>query len=86
MKAPKTDSYANKLNRLRRTLSCKEPDRVPLFELFWLEFLDKWQKEKHLKGLKNLKFKSELIRKYGNYPLKLGKYDLAEFDKYINNY
>lgn len=40
------DSYRNKLRRLQQTLSCVEPDRVPLFDLFWQEFLDTWKKEK----------------------------------------
>lgn len=40
------DTYENKLARLRKSLSCEEPDRVPLFDLFWKEFIDIWQKEK----------------------------------------
>ena len=42
------DTYDNKLQRIRKTLTCNEPDRVPIFELFWVEFLQKWWEEKHL--------------------------------------
>lgn len=42
------DSFENKLERMQKTLSCKEPDKIPLFDLFWVEFVDKWKKEKGL--------------------------------------
>lgn len=42
------DSFKNKLNRMQKTLSCTEPDRIPRFDLFWEEFLNKWWKEKGL--------------------------------------
>jgi len=42
------DSFKNKLERMQKTLSCKEPDKIPLFDLFWVEFVDKWKKEKGL--------------------------------------
>lgn len=42
------DSFENKLTRMQKTFSCQEPDRVPLFDLFWAEFIAKWQKEKGL--------------------------------------
>lgn len=40
--------YEKKLMRVRETLSCNEPDRVPIFELFWDNFLEKWRQEKGL--------------------------------------
>ncbi len=39
-------AYERKLDRVRKTLSLVEPDRVPVFDLFWQEFLDAWKKEK----------------------------------------
>lgn len=42
------DSYKNKLERIRKTLSCTEPDRIPVFELFWVRFLENWRREKKL--------------------------------------
>ena len=48
------DTYENKLKRIRKTLTCKEPDRVPIFELFWVEFLEKWLKEKKLEAGTNI--------------------------------
>lgn len=42
------DSYQQKLTRLQKTLSFQEPDRIPLFDLFWQEFIDRWLKEKGL--------------------------------------
>ncbi len=42
------DSYGNKMRRLRRALKCEEPDRVPVFELFWVEFLKAWRNQKGL--------------------------------------
>lgn len=40
------DTYSNKLMRMTDALSCREPDRVPVFDLFWQEFLDVWTQEK----------------------------------------
>ena len=40
--------YEKKLMRIREALSCNEPDRVPVFELFWDSFVKKWRKEKGL--------------------------------------
>ncbi len=42
------DSFENKLSRMQKTFSCEEPDRIPLFDLFWSEFVQKWRKEKGL--------------------------------------
>ncbi|NQT58753.1 MAG: hypothetical protein HQ557_07200 [Bacteroidetes bacterium] len=40
------DIFKNKLSRMQKTLSCEEPDRVPLFDLFWKEFFDDWKEQK----------------------------------------
>lgn len=37
-----------KLERVRKTLKCGEPDRIPLHDFFWAEFMQRWQKEKKL--------------------------------------
>lgn len=42
------DSYNNKLDRMLKTLSCKVPDRVPIFDFYWVEFINNWRKEKGL--------------------------------------
>ena len=40
------DTYQAKLERVRKALCCEEPDRVPVFDLFWQEFIDAWKREK----------------------------------------
>jgi uroporphyrinogen decarboxylase len=40
--------YEQKLDRVQKALSFKEPDRIPRFDLFWQEFIDKWLEEKKL--------------------------------------
>ncbi len=42
------DKFINKLNRIQKTLSCRQPDRIPVFELFWDKFIEKWKIEKNL--------------------------------------
>jgi uroporphyrinogen decarboxylase len=37
-----------KLDRVHKALSFQEPDRIPRFDLFWQEFIDKWIAEKGL--------------------------------------
>jgi len=37
-----------KIERIRKTLKCLKPDRIPLHDFFWEEFLEKWKKEKKL--------------------------------------
>jgi uroporphyrinogen decarboxylase len=37
-----------KLDRVRKALSFVEPDRIPRFDLYWQEFIDKWIAEKKL--------------------------------------
>ena len=41
-------AYEKKLDRVLKALSFREPDRVPRFDLFWQEFIDKWRLEKGL--------------------------------------
>ena len=40
--------YEQKLDRVQKALSFEEPDRIPRFDLFWQEFIDKWLEEKKL--------------------------------------
>jgi len=40
--------YQQKLDRVQKALSFEEPDRIPRFDLFWQEFIDKWLEEKKL--------------------------------------
>lgn len=47
-------TYKNKLDRMKKTLSCIEPDRVPVFDLFWDEFIEKWRNEKGLNQEDNI--------------------------------
>ena len=42
------ENFKNKLTRIQKTLSCIEPDRVPVFELFWDKFIEIWKFEKNL--------------------------------------
>jgi hypothetical protein len=37
-----------KVERVTKTLKCIEPDRIPLHDFFWTEFIKRWQKEKNL--------------------------------------
>lgn len=41
-------TFERKLERVQKALSFREPDRIPRFDLFWQEFLDKWAREKGL--------------------------------------
>ncbi|UCF96263.1 MAG: hypothetical protein JSV89_13895 [Spirochaetaceae bacterium] len=40
--------YEQKLERVQKALSFQEPDRIPRFDLYWQEFIDKWLREKKL--------------------------------------
>ncbi len=40
--------YQQKLDRVQKALSFEEPDRIPRFDLYWQEFIDKWLAEKKL--------------------------------------
>ncbi len=43
-----------KIERIKKTLKCSEPDRIPLHDFFWAEFIKRWQKEKNLPGDTNI--------------------------------
>jgi hypothetical protein len=47
-------TYEEKLKRVQTALSCREPDRIPRFDLFWQEFIDKWIAEKNLPADTNI--------------------------------
>jgi uroporphyrinogen decarboxylase len=38
----------NKIERVKKAINRKEPDRIPIYDFFWSEFLDRWKKEKKL--------------------------------------
>ncbi len=44
----KISDVNKKRERVLKTLKCEEPDRIPLHDFFWAEFLDRWKKEKDL--------------------------------------
>jgi hypothetical protein len=44
----KVTTYERKLDRVLKSLSFREPDRIPRFDLYWQEFIDKWLREKGL--------------------------------------
>ena len=44
----KLSDVKEKIERLTKTLKCIEPDRIPLHDFFWTEFIKRWQKEKNL--------------------------------------
>lgn len=46
--------YQHKLERVQKALSFQEPDRIPRFDLFWQEFIDKWLEEKKLPPSTNI--------------------------------
>lgn len=37
-----------KIDRVRKTLKCIQPDRIPLHDFYWSEFISRWIKEKNL--------------------------------------
>lgn len=37
-----------KRERIKKTIKCQEPDRIPLHDFFWAEFVKRWKKEKEL--------------------------------------
>lgn len=43
-----------KKERILKTLKCQEPDRIPLHDFFWKEFLTRWKKEKNLPDETNI--------------------------------
>lgn len=44
----KLSDVKEKIDRITKTLKCTEPDRIPLHDFFWTEFIKRWQKEKNL--------------------------------------
>ena len=44
----KLSDVNKKIERVIRTLNRMEPDRVPIYDFFWTEFIDRWKKEKNL--------------------------------------
>ncbi len=37
-----------KIERVKKTINRREPDRIPIYDFFWAEFIDRWKKEKNL--------------------------------------
>jgi len=73
-------AYEEKLVRLQNTLSCREPDRIPLFDLFWKEFLDKWSKEKNESNIYEY-YDMDLILCVPNFDPKVKSFELIESGK-----
>jgi len=46
--------HKEKTKRVLKALSYEKPDRIPITEYFWDEFLEKWRKEKHLSEDKDI--------------------------------
>lgn len=44
----RTEKALKKLQRMKKTLRHKEPDRVPISDFFWGSFIKRWQKELNL--------------------------------------
>jgi len=42
------ENTLKKLERMRKTLSHKEPDRVPISDFFWGSFIERWRKDLEL--------------------------------------
>jgi len=77
------DEYQEKLMRLQKTLSFQEPDRIPLFDLFWQEFLDRWAKEKGLEAGTNIYeyYDMDLVLCVPNIDPKIKSFELIEKGK-----
>lgn len=41
----KTKKALTKIERMRTSLRCREPDRVPLCDMFWGQFVERWREE-----------------------------------------
>ena len=50
----KLSDVNKKIERIKKTLKCSEPDRIPLHDFFWAEFIKRWQKEKNLPSDTNI--------------------------------
>jgi len=46
--------HKEKTKRVLKALSYEKPDRIPITEYFWDEFLEKWREEKHLSEDKDI--------------------------------
>lgn len=44
----KISDVNKKKKRVLRTLKCQEPDRIPIHDFFWSEFLNNWKRDKDL--------------------------------------
>ncbi len=77
------DTYQKKLTRLQKTLSFQEPDRIPLFDLFWQEFLDRWAEEKGLKAGANIYeyYDMDMVSCVPNIDPKIRSFELIEKGK-----
>ena len=47
MEAKLSDTQ-KKIERIKKTINREEPDRIPIYDFFWTEFIDRWKKEKKL--------------------------------------
>ncbi len=46
----RSESTIQKVDRVRKALANKEPDRIPIHEFFWTSFLTRWRQELGLPG------------------------------------
>jgi uroporphyrinogen decarboxylase len=73
-------TYDGKLDRVLKALSFKEPDRIPRFDLFWQEFIDKWTKQKGLDPGTNINeyYDFDFVLCVGNEDPKVNSFTLIE--------
>ena len=48
MKEIRSGECKAKLERINKALSPQEPDRIPVGDFFWQDFIDRWKEEKEL--------------------------------------
>lgn len=41
----KTEKALGKIERVRTSLRCEQPDRIPLCDFFWTQFVERWRRE-----------------------------------------
>lgn len=46
----RSKSTVRKVDRVRKALTHREPDRIPIHEFFWTSFLTRWRQELGLPG------------------------------------